>query len=689
MAEHELVRLLHQIRKKAGAGGLSDAQLLERFVATGDEAAFELLVWRHERLVFGLCRRVLNDCHDAEDAFQATFLALARKARSIGRREALSSWLYRVAYRTALTARARNARRAAYQTALAAALCVAAPPDMSMTPERAELRAVLDEELNRLPERFRAPTVLCYLEGKTVDEAAGQLGCPRGTVASRLARARERLRVRLTKRGLTLPAGAAAAALSWAAASSAAPRSLVTKTATFAGRAGAQTAGAAIPAKVVSLTQEVLRAMSMQKLTTTAAAVIASVGILLVAGGLGMQLHGSALPDAVPMVAREAPPGKGPGGEKPPLAQDGPGTRKPAPKKGRPETPRPKVVKPLQRELAPFEDFAGRLEAVRTVEVRAQVGGRVQEVAVKNGQDVTKGQLLFEFDSTQARANLARAEAALDVAEARRKLSATDLERVRRLVANNAVTREEFDKATAAAAVDAAAHKIAKLDMERARRDLDATRIWAPVDGRVGRLQVTPGNQVAGGDGQLTLLATITALDPIHVAFDMDERSFLRYQRLLREGQVKGVGSPLSMSLADEEGFSHQGKLVSFDDQFNSKTGTIRVHGVFRNTDRQLLPGMFARVRMPFGKPRRMLEVPESAFLTNKGKPIVIEGQYLVRVLNDKNDVEGRLVTVGQRDGNMRVITAGLAPEDTVFSQGLAVSSEELPLLERELFDKK
>ena len=193
MALNEFVSILSRIRRmSAEVGGASDAQLLGRFASNRDEAAFELLVWRHARLVFGVCRRELHDVHDAEDAFQATFLALARHAGRIARREAVAGWLYKVAYRLALTARRQRAGRRARES-VAATERLSAPPDLERSTENRELRQVLDQEIGRLPEHFRAPVVLCYLEGKSVDEAAVQLGCPRGTVASRLARARQRL----------------------------------------------------------------------------------------------------------------------------------------------------------------------------------------------------------------------------------------------------------------------------------------------------------------------------------------------------------------------------------------------------------------------------------------------------------------------------------------------------------------
>ncbi|MBX9622328.1 MAG: sigma-70 family RNA polymerase sigma factor [Gemmataceae bacterium] len=181
-----------------------DAELLARFAGAGDEAAFELLVWRHAALVLGVCRRVVRDDHLAEDAFQATFLVLARKAGSV-RGANLSGWLFRVARRVAARTRRQAESRAKWETSLTA------EPEGAPLPcpiEAREFLADLDEEVARLPERLRRPVLLCYLGGRTTEDAARALGCPRGTVLSRLATARQRLADRLTRRGVTLPAGA-------------------------------------------------------------------------------------------------------------------------------------------------------------------------------------------------------------------------------------------------------------------------------------------------------------------------------------------------------------------------------------------------------------------------------------------------------------------------------------------------
>jgi RNA polymerase sigma factor (sigma-70 family) len=295
-------------------GETTDAQLLGRVVAGRDEAAFEVLVRRHGPKVLGICRRVLRHEHDAEDAFQATFLMFVREAAAIGRREAVGSWLYRVAFRTALRARVLAGRRAAREGALPD---VPAPEE---TPDAvwADLRLVLDEEISRLPAKYRGPFVLCYVDGKTNEEAARELGWPKGTVLSRLAWARERLRGRLTRRGLALSGGFLVAGLVPGAAA-AIPPVLVDSTLKAA-------AGAAVPAPVAALVKGASQAMFWTKGAILAACVLAA-GAVGVGGVLGQR---TGEPATVVGGAAEGQPGK--------LAEPGQPPAKPNLPKAAPKT---------------------------------------------------------------------------------------------------------------------------------------------------------------------------------------------------------------------------------------------------------------------------------------------------------------------------------------------------------------
>jgi RNA polymerase sigma factor (sigma-70 family) len=295
-----VARYLRRVLSRPGCGGLSDAELLERFVAQRDEAAFEVLVWRHGPAVLGVCRRVLRHEEDAEDAFQATFLVLVRKAGAIGRRQAVGSWLYRVAYRVALRAKAGAAKRSALPTAALDVPADERVPDWVW----GDLRPVLDDEVNRLPEKYRAPFVLCYLDGLTNEEAARELGCPKGTVLSRLAWARERLRARLARRGLAPSAGLLGTALA-ADAAAAVPAALVEATLQTGMRMAA--GEAVVGGPVAALAEGVLRTMLWNKVQIVTGCVLA-VAVLTVGGGLlTRSTLGAKATASLPAAVAEAP----------------------------------------------------------------------------------------------------------------------------------------------------------------------------------------------------------------------------------------------------------------------------------------------------------------------------------------------------------------------------------------------
>jgi RNA polymerase sigma factor (sigma-70 family) len=255
---------------------LGDAHLLERFAARRSEGAFAVLVERHGPLVHSVCRRILNDAHDAEDAFQATFLILARKAHTIQKHQSLASWLYKVAYRIALRARADISRR---RTQEKEAVQTTPPPTPAEAAQR-ELGKMLDEEVQRLPEKYRAPVTLCYLQGRTNEEAAEQLSCPTGTLKVRLMRARDLLRKRLARRGVGLTLVGLTALLLQNAAHAAAPAALVNATVSAATSGGAS-------ASVAGLVKGTLAWMCLTKLKV-AAALLLTVLIGTTAHGLSM-----------------------------------------------------------------------------------------------------------------------------------------------------------------------------------------------------------------------------------------------------------------------------------------------------------------------------------------------------------------------------------------------------------------
>jgi RNA polymerase sigma factor (sigma-70 family) len=282
MAVGSLTSFVYHLRRAVllqDGGGMSDGQLLQSFLSCGEEAAFAALVQRHGPMVLGVCRRVLQNTHDAEDAFQATFVVLLRKAASILPREYVGNWLYGVAYRTALKARTMAAKRRFKES------------QVRTMPKREafdsavwhDLQPVLDQELNRLPDKYRLPVVLCDLEGKSRKEVARQLGWPEGTVSGRLARARQMLARRLGRYGVALSGGALAALIGQNAAAAAVPAGLLANTlrAAALSRTGTILSTGVMSAKVASLAEGVVKSMLITKLkiATVLLAVIALIGL--------------------------------------------------------------------------------------------------------------------------------------------------------------------------------------------------------------------------------------------------------------------------------------------------------------------------------------------------------------------------------------------------------------------------
>ena len=280
MPSDSLKEIVRQLRVAAGRDGVgpTDGELLTRFLNRRDEDAFAALVGRHAPMVWGVCRRLIHNPHDAEDAFQATFLVLVQKAATVVPREMVANWLHGVAQQTAVRLRSTAAKRGWREM------------QMNELPEPAvsdardeELLSRLDEELRRLPERFRALIVLCDLEGQTRGEAARQLGCPEGTVASGLVRARERLAKRLTRSGLAVSGASLATTLSHSMASADVPATCLASTINVSTLLMAGKATGVISGPVATLTQGVLKTMFLKKIMTTITAL--ALGVAVITGG--------------------------------------------------------------------------------------------------------------------------------------------------------------------------------------------------------------------------------------------------------------------------------------------------------------------------------------------------------------------------------------------------------------------
>jgi RND family efflux transporter MFP subunit len=326
------------------------------------------------------------------------------------------------------------------------------------------------------------------------------------------------------------------------------------------------------------------------------------------------------------------------------------------------------VSYPVERDVTDYADFTARTAAVDSVEVRAHVWGYLDKVNFKEGALVKKGDVLFELDPRpyQAVVNQAQAKVAQD--EAQLKFDEAEYQRNLGLSATGAVSRSDLEKSAAARGVDVANIAADKAVVAARQLDLGYTKVAAPVSGRVSRYVVTVGNLIQSGDqAGGTLLTTIVSVDPMYAYFDVDERTVLRVRQLIREGKAKSARDgemPVWLGLANEDGHPHPGTINFVDNQVNPKTGTLRLRGVFPNKDEALAPGYFARVRVPIGFPHQALLVSDRAIDTD-------QGQKIVYVVNEKNEVVSRPVRLGALHDGLREIADGLKPGERVIVNGL------------------
>jgi len=267
------------------------------------------------------------------------------------------------------------------------------------------------------------------------------------------------------------------------------------------------------------------------------------------------------------------------------------------------------VSYPVEREVTDYADFTARTVAVDSVEVRAHVWGYIDKVNFREGALVKKGDVLFELDPRPYQALLSQAQAKVAQDEAQLKYDEAEHQRNLRLLASRAVSQTDLDKSAAARGVDLANIAADKAVVASRQLDLEYTKVTAPVSGRVSRYVVTVGNLIQSGDQNGgTLLTTIVSVDPMYAYFDVDERTVQRVGQLIREGKDESASDsawPVTLGLATDDAFPHQGTINFVDNQVNPKTGTLRVRGVFPNKNQSLFAGFFARVRVPSVRPKR------------------------------------------------------------------------------------
>lgn len=328
------------------------------------------------------------------------------------------------------------------------------------------------------------------------------------------------------------------------------------------------------------------------------------------------------------------------------------------------------VSAPIERELEARLGFLGQFSAVEQVELRAQVGGTLNEIHFKDGDIVQKGDLLFSVDPTPYEIKLSHATAQLENAYARLELANRELARAKMLKSSDAGTSQNVDQRQAEQRAAQATVDEAKAQIRDAKFDLDHTGIVAPFTGRVGTHQVSAGNLIAGsraGGDSSTLLTTIVSMDPIYLNFDMSEADYMAFSRQRADKQA-AVTNKVNISLSDEKNFEREGTLTFVDNMIDRSSGTIRARATIPNKDLLLTPGGFARVRVALSTPEKVLLVPDSSVLPDQASHVVL-------TVNENNVVTSKAVERGDLRGGLRVIRAGLATTDKVVIDGIPTTS--------------
>ena len=322
------------------------------------------------------------------------------------------------------------------------------------------------------------------------------------------------------------------------------------------------------------------------------------------------------------------------------------------------------VAAVVQKSVTEWDDYSGHIEAIESAEVRPRVSGHLRRVHYREGGLVEKGQLLFTIDDREyaAAVDAARADAAR--AAARIALAKQELARAEQLIAARAVSQGELDTRRMEAQQADADLLAANARLARAELDLGFTRVTAPFAGRAGVALVKPGNVV---NANQTLLTTLVSVDPVYVTFTGDERAYLRYQELARNGtrgSSRDTRNPVLVGLANEDGFPHQGEMDFLDNALDPATGTIRARAVLPNPDGVFTPGLFARVRLLGASQDNALLIHEQAVLTDQDRRYVY-------VLGANNSAERRDVVLGPHVESLRVVQSGLKPGDKVIVNGM------------------
>jgi RND family efflux transporter MFP subunit len=326
------------------------------------------------------------------------------------------------------------------------------------------------------------------------------------------------------------------------------------------------------------------------------------------------------------------------------------------------------TVAPVERkELVEWDEFTGRVEPMESVEVRPRVSGYIQEVRFQSGQLVKKGDVLFVIDARWHQAAFDQRQAEFEQAKVHLENARREAERTAQLLTTKAISVEESDARQSRYEEAKAASLATQAALASAKLDLEYTQVRAPIDGRVSRALLTGGNYVSGVAGNASVLTTIVSVDPVYVYADIDENSLLKFNALAQARRLETDGNgkiPVELQLADEADFPHRGYLESFDNRLDPNTGSILLRAVFPNSDGRVMPGLFARVRVPLSERHAALLVEERAIGTD-------QAQKFVLTLTGSNTVAYQSVKLGPAVEGKRIVRSGLQGNEEVVVNGL------------------
>lgn len=344
-----------------------------------------------------------------------------------------------------------------------------------------------------------------------------------------------------------------------------------------------------------------------------------------------------------------------------------------------PPPPQVSAADVLIKPVSQWDSFTGRVEAVQSVQLRPRVSGYINEVNYREGDEVKKGQVLFTIDDRSYRAALEQAKAELARSRSQASLARSESARTEKLIGTQAISREAWEQRRSASSQAQADVLAAEAAVDMAQLNLDFTRVTAPIDGRASRAMITSGNLVSAGD-TASVLTTLVSQEKMYVYFEVDEATFLHYQAMTRQGQQRNA-LPVEIGLVDEQGYPHQGKIDFLDNQLTASTGTIRMRALLDNSQRQLTPGLYARVRLPGSARFDALLIDDKAVLTDQDRKYVYvvdgQGKAQRRDIQAGAMVDGlRIVKSGLQSGD-RVIVDGL---QKVFMPGMAVTAQQVAM---------